>query len=152
MLDGADQSEVLALVLSEADAEMQPGTARDGLRAWRIACDIQAAAHWESMSRAELDVHKTAVLDYAEWLLATFAKFRDDNHHPGLQACKLVEDMARRCMQFNATHLLLADKRLLMQRGTMDFMRPFYMYSQETDVSIAWLSRCVNQALHEDQL
>jgi len=152
MHDGADESEVLALLLCEADAEMLPGAVRDNVRACRIRQNIQAAAHWETMCCVELDVFKTAVLDYAEWLLTTYAVFRDSNHNPGLQGCKLIEDMARRSMQFKATHLMLADKRLLMDRGTVGLMRPFYNYSQVTDVCIAWLSDRVRQPLHEDQL
>ena len=116
-------------MLAEAENEMQPSPDQCCFRALRIGHDIQQASQWERMGKVEVAKYKGLVLDYAEFMLDKYDSVKDDQQRPGLQACKLVEDMARRCMQFNETHIFVADKQMFLTRQTVLMMLPFHNYS-----------------------
>jgi len=119
-----------------------------------ICRHILAEAQWERMSNSELALYKSKILDFVEWVLRTFPRVQrvqDEQHRAGLQACKIVEDMARRCMQFNDTHLFVADVQMLTMRQTVPLMSVYSSYSQETDVGLGWLYKRVTQPRHELQ-
>ena len=103
------------------------------------------------MSTAELAFYKGQILEVAAYALQTFPHVQFVELSAGLQACKLVEDMARRCMQFNDEHLLYPDRLMLMSRNIVPMMRPFADHTQEARAGIAWLYKRVTQDRHESQ-
>ena len=113
--------------------------------------DIQAAVKWEDMCTAELAFYKGQILEVAAYALQTFPHVRFVELSAGVQACTLVEDMARRCMQFNDEHLLWPDRQMLMSRNIVPMMRPFADHTQEARAGIGWLYKRVTQDRHESQ-
>ena len=106
------------------------------------------------MSNSELALYKSKILDFVEWVLRTFPRVervQDEQLRAGLQACKIVEDMARRCMQFNDTHFHFADVQMLTMRQTVSLMSVYKNYSQETDICLGWLWTRVHQDRHDLQ-
>jgi len=134
----------------ELAAEERIKTHPCAFRMWSFGRAILQAAQWQQMSAPEVERYKRAILDFCQHAL-TIQNGQTVQDCAGLQACKIVEHMARGCMQYNDTHLHFADVQMLTSRNIVPLMSAHRHNSQEISACIAWVYERVSQQRHAQQ-